>query len=128
MRVFLAVVVSSISVLPLYFALLALSGDIDHRLLVPMLVAALAVTTAAVLFLALPLHLVLTRIGKQRFPYYAIIGFLVPALTTILVNPFGTEVLSWVKWQGLAMGFLGACVATIFWVIATSTPATGGEN
>ena len=118
MRIFLAVVVSSIAILPLYFALLALSGDLDHRLLVPMLLAALAVATVAMCSIALPLHFVLTRLGKTGVGYYAFAGFLLPALVTLTINPFGTDVVSWVKWQAFAMGLLGACLAAIFWWIA----------
>jgi hypothetical protein len=118
MRLFLAVIVSSISILPLYFALLALSGDLDHRLLVPMLLAALAVATVAMCSIALPLHFVLTKLGRSSVGYYAIAGFLLPALVTLAINPFGTDVVSWIKWQAFAMGLLGTCLAAIFWWIA----------
>ena len=118
MRLLLAVVVSSISILPLYFALLALSGDLEHRLLVPMLLAALAVAAVAMCSIALPVHFLLTRLGKSSVGYYTLAGFFLPALITLMINPFGTEVVSWIKWQAVAMGLMGASVAAIFWWIA----------
>ena len=127
-RLLLAVVVSSITVLPLYFLLLALSGDLDHRLLVPMLLAALAVATVAMCFIALPIHFVLRRLGRSSIGYYALAGFLIPVLVTLVINPFGTEVVSWIKWQAVAMGLLGACIATVFWAIVTRAPAIDGTN
>jgi hypothetical protein len=120
MRILIASVISSLSIVPLYLVLLAISGDLDNRLLLPVLMAALVVSVAAIVCVALPLHFVLIRFGRPRSYYYTITGFLLPAIVILAINPFGSEVASWIKWQAMAMGVLGASVATIFWWIASN--------
>jgi mannose/fructose/N-acetylgalactosamine-specific phosphotransferase system component IIC len=120
MRIFIASIISSLSIVPLYLLLLVLSGGLDGRLLLPILLAAVAISSTAIIFFAIPLHYVLTRMGRPHSYYYVFAGFLLPIIFTIARNPFGSDVTSWVKWQALAMGVLGASVAFIFWKIATS--------
>ena len=120
MRIFIASIISSLSIVPLYLLLLVLSGGLDGRLLLPILLAAVAISATAIIFFAIPLHYVLTRIGRPHSYYYVFAGFLLPIIFTMARNPFGSDVASWVKWQALAMGMLGASVAFIFWKIATS--------
>jgi hypothetical protein len=120
MRILIASIISSLSIVPLYLILLVLSGGLDGRLILPIFLAALAISTTAIIFCAIPLHYVLTRIGRPRSYYYVFTGFLLPIIFTLVRNPFGSDVASWVKWQALAMGVLGASVAFIFWKIATS--------
>ena len=125
MRVCLAAFTSAASIVPLYLILLALSGGLEARLLGPMLLAALAVAVLAVCCVALPLHFFLAWIERQNPLCYIAVGFIGPMLVTLVLNPFGTDIASWVKWQALAMGVLGACLAAIFWWIATGGKKKG---
>lgn len=128
MRLFVAAILSSLAIVPLYLALLAVSGGLDTRVLLPMLVAALVLALLATIFVGIPLHLLLVRLGRSRFYYYALVGFVVPAVFTLARNPFDSDVSSWVKWQALAMGVLGASVAVIFWKVATGGLPVGGSG
>jgi hypothetical protein len=119
MRVFLASIISSLSIVPLYFILMALNDDLSNGLFFPMLVGALAVAAGAIFCVAVPLHFLLLRMGRARGHYYVLAGLLLPTAVTLAINPFGADVASWVKWQALAMGVMGAVVAGIFWKIAS---------
>ncbi|ARN73375.1 hypothetical protein [Oceanicoccus sagamiensis] len=124
MRVFIAALLSSLSVVPFYLILLAVSGDLDNRLLYTVLIGALVVATVAIFCIALPLHLLLTRLGLVRGYYYIGAGFFAPAIFTLLLNPLGSDVASWVKWQALGLGLLGGSVAFVFWSLATAKSKT----
>lgn len=122
MRLFFAALLSSLSVIPFYLFLLAVSGDLDNRLLYTVLIGAFVVASVAIFVIAVPLHLLLTRLNWVRSYYYVGTGFFVPAILTLLLNPLGSDVASWVKWQALGLGMLGGSVAFIFWKLATIKP------
>ena len=124
MRIVIASIVSSLFVLPLYLVILALSGDLNNALLAPMLLAAWMVSAATILFIALPLHFILKVYGKSYAALYVVPGFSLAAALTYMVEPFGQDGNYWLLWQCLAMGFLGASVAGVFWSIASNEPAT----
>jgi len=119
-----AVVVSSVAIVPLYLIVAVFTGDLDNMLLPVMLIAALCVSTAGVVIVGLPMHLILVRMGRVKAIYYAFFGFLVPTLVTVVIHPFGEDGFGWIIVQSISLGLFGAVIAVIFWKIVTYDSAT----
>jgi len=56
--------------------------------------------------------------------YYAFVGFVVPALLTVVIHPFGEDGARMILIQSIYLGLFGAVIAIIFWKIATYDAAT----
>jgi len=88
------------------------------------LVAGVAAVVAiiALVFIALPLHYVLTRAGKVGIGWYAVPGMLIGPVFVLALKPFGQDSASGLIVQSLVCALLGAIGAAIFWFIAVRQP------
>ena len=108
----------------MYIVVIIITGDLNNKLLPVALVVAMIVSIVGVLVIGLPTHFVLTRIGQAKGAYYALVGFFVPALVTIVTHPFGEDGVSAITIQALVFGGFGAAVALIFWKVVTYDSST----
>ena len=115
----LAIIVSSVAIVPIYLVFLIFTGELDNMLLMVVLVAALGVTSIAVLFVGLPVHMILVRLDRVKSLNYAIAGFVVPVIVTLAFQPFGNDGLKWIAIQSVFLGILGVLIALIFWKVVT---------
>jgi len=124
-RVLLAVLLSSVAVVPLYLLLVLVTGETHNvPLLLFITVIALLISFVGVLVVGLPTHLILVRLDKVKSVNYAIVGFIVPALLTAVFHPFGEDGIKWIAIQSFNLGVFGALIALVFWKVVTHKSAT----
>ncbi|MEM7430335.1 MAG: hypothetical protein AAF351_00220 [Pseudomonadota bacterium] len=71
-----------------------------------------------VILVGLPVHFLLVHRRMSQPVHYAVPGFVVPALTVAVSQPFGADGFWWIAWQSFVMGCFGASVALVFRRIA----------
>ena len=123
MRLTIAVLGSTISVVPLYFLWAALTGDFDIDSLLVVGYFGLVIAGIGVVLIGLPTHFILRSMKKQRSYFYALPGFLIPAALMLLSHSFRADGYPTIFRQSLQMGVFGAVVALVFWRIAVPRSA-----
>ena len=126
MRLLIAVVASTLVVIPLVLLQAALFGDLGNPLLLPYLLGAFWIAAIFVVAAGLPIHFTLKRFNKQKGFYYAIGGFLVAALFVVIGHPFGNDGYPLIAIQALQLGIFGTVAALVFWRIAVPDSARDG--
>ena len=121
MRLALAIVVSTVSVVLMYFVLSLVSGELPNDLWVPTALVALIIGAVGVTVVGLPVHFLLGLVHKRRASLYALAGFVAPVLVVLVARPFGEDGPLWVLWQALLLGMFGVCVALLFWKLAVGS-------
>lgn len=122
-RIGLAVLSSTIAVVPLYILLVLFSRDLENPFLLPVLYGALMFSAIGVCVVGLPTHFILGALKKQQWYFYAGPGFFVPATLVLLTHPFGEDGNPAILIQALQMGVFGVGVALVFWGIAVPRAA-----
>ena len=113
-RLVLAVIVSTLSIVPMYFMLVVLDRDFNNDYLLRVLLMAPLFVLEGVLFVGLPVHFFLVWKNWLRPVQYLIPGFVIPALVVAISHPFGEDGALWIFWQTILMGATGAIGALIF--------------
>lgn len=113
-RLIAAVVISTVCVVPLYFVLSVVTGDINNDLLVPVLMMTPVFAFIGVLLVGLPVHFFLVWRRMSHPIHYGLPGFVIPALFVVVAHPFGEDGALWISWQAFLMGTFGAIVALVF--------------
>ena len=113
-RLVLAVLVSTFSIVPIYFVLSILTGDLDTDHLIPYLMMMPVFAFVGVLLVGLPVHIFLVWKNWSRPMHYWLAGFVIPALFVATTHPFGEDGAWWIFWQAILMGTFGVIVALIF--------------
>ena len=113
-RLVLAVLVSTFSVVPIYFVLSILTGDLDTDRLIPYLMMMPVFAFIGVLLVVLPVHIFLVWKNWSRPMHYWLAGFVIPALFVATTHPFSEDAERWIFWQAILMGTFGVIIALIF--------------
>lgn len=113
-QLLIAMLASSLSVVPLYLIIAVFTGDLLNSLLPVVLLVAPIIAFACVLIVGLPLHFLLVWQRLLRPIYYGIVGFGIPAVFVLVAQPFGDDGIGWVLIQALFHGAFGAIVSLIF--------------
>jgi len=114
MRLIAAVLVSTFCVVPLYFILSVVTGDVDNSLLIPVLMMTPVFALIGVLLVGLPVHFFLLWRRMSRPIHYGLPGFVIPVLFVAITHPFGEDGALWISWQAILIGAFGAVVALVF--------------
>jgi len=117
-RLGLAVLVSSLSVVPLFIVIEWVSGGFDSFMLDVALLIAAVTAFLGVVIVGLPMHYFLSYRNLSKALHYAIAGFLLPVLFVAMIQPFRDDDGFRIIWQALLMGVFGALVALVFRAIA----------
>jgi hypothetical protein len=126
-RLVLAVVVSTLSIVPTYFMLVVLDGDFNNDFLLPVLLMTPIFVFEGVFFVGLPVHFFLVWKNWLRPVHYVVPGFLIPTLIVAVSHPFGEDGVLWISWQAILMGATGAIVALIFRRVALGKNAAATD-
>lgn len=84
------------------------------------------VSFVVLVFITLPLHYALTRIGKVGSLWYILPGMLTGPMFVLSLKPFGQDTVPGLALQSLYCGFLGTVGAAMFWYIAVWQPRQTG--
>ena len=118
MRLLIALLASTLAVIPLVLLQAALFGDLNNPLLLSYLLGSFWIAAIIVVAAGLPLYFALKYLDKQKGRYYATAGFLAAALFVVLGHPFGDDGYPLIAIQALQLGIFGTVAALVFWRIA----------
>jgi hypothetical protein len=121
-RLVLAVIISTLLIVPTYFMLVVLDRGFENDYLLPVLLMTPIFVFEGVLFVGLPVHFFLVWKNWLRPVHYLIPGFVASATIVAISHPFGEDGVLWISLQTILMGATGAIAALVFRRVAL------GEN
>ena len=117
-RVLAACLYASITYVPAFLFLAAITDDLDNALLGPFIIVGYLVSLICVIVVGVPTYFLLEKHSKRSATYYAVIGFLVPLVLVLLTQPFGRDGTLAVALQSVLFGVIGLASALEFWWFA----------
>ena len=81
-------------------------------------IASSTVTTVALIFYGIPIHLLLVKLNKTKLVFYMIYGFIPGPFFVFIFKPFGFDEYKYLALQSFFCGTIGIIGASVFWCFA----------